>query len=53
MTLAVSRDAGYFEWAGTSLRSIFCQPTNLFSPRFWRMLFDIIRFNHFALDLLI
>lgn len=53
MTLAVSRDAGYFEWAGTSLRSIFCQPTNLFSSSFWRMLFDIIRFNYFALDLLV
>lgn len=53
MALALSRDSGYFEWAGTFLLFIICQLTNLLSLRFWRMLFDIIRFNHFALDLLI
>ncbi|CAI4211592.1 unnamed protein product [Parascedosporium putredinis] len=53
MTFAVSRDKGLFEWAGTSLNTIFCQRRNIVSPRFWRMVFDIIRFNQFALDLLI
>ncbi|SPO05663.1 uncharacterized protein DNG_08350 [Cephalotrichum gorgonifer] len=53
MTFAVSRDGGLFEWAGTSLASVFCQPTHLISPRFWRMLFDVVRFNHFAKDLLV
>lgn len=53
MTFAVSRDAGLFEWAGTNLRTLFAQPSNLFSPSFWRMLFDIFRFNQYALDLLI
>ena len=53
MTFAVSRDRGAFEWAGTSLDSLFCQRRNLLSLRFWRMLFDILRFNQFALDLLI
>jgi predicted NAD/FAD-binding protein len=53
MTFAVSRDRGAFEWSGTSLDTLFCQRRNLVSPRFWRMLFDIIRFNQFALDLLI
>ncbi|KAL1881973.1 hypothetical protein VTK73DRAFT_3302 [Phialemonium thermophilum] len=52
MTFGVSRDRGVFEWAGTSLNAVFCQRKNLFSPRMWRMLFDIIRFNHFALDVL-
>lgn len=52
MTFGVSRDQGLFEWAGTSLGAVFCQRRNIFSPRMWRMLFDIIRFNQFALDLL-
>lgn len=53
MTLSVSRDHGIFEWAWTSLDSIFCQRRHLFSPRTWRIIFDIVRFNQFALDLLI
>ncbi|KAL8851668.1 MAG: hypothetical protein Q9221_003399 [Calogaya cf. arnoldii] len=52
MTFGVSRDAGLFEWSGTSLSSIFTQRSNFFSPRMWRMIFDIVRFNQFALDLL-
>ncbi|KIV98136.1 hypothetical protein PV10_01816 [Exophiala mesophila] len=53
MTFGVSRDQGTFEWAGTSLSSIFAQRRNLFRPTFWRLIFDIIRFNEFALDLLL
>lgn len=52
MTFGVSRDQGLFEWAGTSLSAVFAQRRNIFSPRMWRMIFDIIRFNQFALDLL-
>lgn len=52
MTFGVSRDQGAFEWAGTSLSAVFAQRKNLYSPRMWRMIFDIIRFNQFALDLL-
>jgi predicted NAD/FAD-binding protein len=52
MTFGVSRDQGLFEWAGTSLSSIFAQKANLLQPRMWHMIFDIIRFNQFALDLL-
>ncbi len=52
MTFGVSRDAGLFEWAGTSLSGIFAQRANLLRPAMWRMIFDIIRFNQFALDLL-
>ncbi|KUJ09822.1 NAD/FAD-binding-like protein [Mollisia scopiformis] len=53
MALGVSRDYGSFEWAGKSLASVFCQTKNLFSLKMWRMLFDIVRFNQFALDVLI
>ncbi|KAG9232193.1 hypothetical protein BJ875DRAFT_92935 [Amylocarpus encephaloides] len=52
MTFGVSRDKGDFEWAGMSLSAVFAQRKNLFSPRMWRMIFDLIRFNQYALDLL-
>ncbi|KAL8710426.1 MAG: hypothetical protein Q9220_005027 [cf. Caloplaca sp. 1 TL-2023] len=52
MTFGVSRDSGLFEWAGTSLSAVFAQRSNLLRLRMWRMIFDIIRFNQFALDLL-
>jgi len=52
MTFAVSRDHGLFEWAGTDLGGVFAQKSNIFSPRMWRMIFDIMRFNQFALDVL-
>ena len=52
MTFGISRDHGAFEWAGTNLNSIFAQRENIFRPKYWRMIFDIIRFNQFALDLL-
>jgi len=52
MTFGVSRDKGSLEWSGTSLNSIFAQRRNIISPRFWRMILDIVRFNQFALDLL-
>ncbi|KAI0101843.1 amine oxidase [Nemania sp. FL0031] len=52
MTFGFSRDKGRFEWASDSLDTIFCQRTNFFSPSVWRLVFDIIRFNQFAVDLL-
>ena len=52
MTFGVSRDQGLFEWAGTSISAIFAQKSNFFSLRMWQMIFDIVRFNQFALDLL-
>lgn len=52
MSFSVSRDQGRFEWAGSSLNTLFCQRGNLFSPSMWRMIFDIIRFNQFAVDVL-
>ncbi|KAK4552820.1 hypothetical protein LTR86_010154 [Recurvomyces mirabilis] len=51
MTFGVSRDHGQFEWSGEA-RGIFAQRRNLFRLRHWRMIFDIVRFNQFALDLI-
>lgn len=53
MSFSVSRDQGRFEWAGSSLNTLFCQRRNFFSPRMWRMLFDIVRFNLSATNVLI
>ena len=52
MTFGISRDGGAFEWSGTSLGALFAQRSNILKPSFWRMIFDIVRFNQFALDLL-
>jgi predicted NAD/FAD-binding protein len=52
MTFGISRDEGAFEWSGTSLGALFAQRSNMLKPSFWRMIFDIVRFNQFALDLL-
>lgn len=53
MTFGVSRDQALFEWAGTSLSSIFAQKKNIIKLGMWQMIFDIIRFNQFALDMLL
>ncbi|MBP6142684.1 MAG: NAD(P)-binding protein, partial [Polaromonas sp.] len=37
--------ASNMEWSGTNLDSVFAQKRNLFNPRFWRMLRDLLRFN--------
>lgn len=52
MSLSVSADRSQLEWCGRNLRTVFAQPKNLFSGRFWRMLSDILRFNREATDLL-
>ncbi|OCK75389.1 amine oxidase-like protein [Lepidopterella palustris CBS 459.81] len=52
MTFGVSRDNGDFEWSGASLSAVFAQRENLYRPTFWRMIFDIVRFNQFAIDMI-
>src|SRR5947207_6722579 len=52
MSFSVSRDGGDFEWSGSSLFSVFSQLSNLWNPGMYRTLFDILRFNTFATDLL-
>ena len=39
------------EWAGNDLNSFFGQRSNLLSPSFWRMAYDILRFNQLATKL--
>ncbi|KAJ7764631.1 FAD/NAD(P)-binding domain-containing protein [Mycena maculata] len=45
MTFSVSRDGGVFEWAGSNLMTIFCQPHRLIDPNMWRLIYDVLRFN--------
>lgn len=33
------------EWSGANLATVFAQRSNLFRPRFWRMLREVLRFN--------
>lgn len=39
------------EWGGSNLNSVFAQRSNLFKPKFWSMLTDLIRFNQLATQL--
>jgi hypothetical protein len=43
MSFSVSADGGRLEWAGASLSTVFAQWSNLFSPSFLRMLYDMQR----------
>ena len=44
MSFSVKGEDEDFEYAGTP-RGLFCQPRNLLSPRFQRMIADLLRFN--------
>ena len=48
MSFSVRIGDGALEWSGTSLATVFAQPSNLARPRFLRMLADLIRFNREA-----
>jgi predicted NAD/FAD-binding protein len=48
MSFSVQDRARGLEWSGSDLRSVFAQKRNLASPRFLRMLADIVRFNRAA-----
>lgn len=45
MSFAVSVDQGRLEYAGSNLDTLFAQRRNIFSPRHWRMIANILRFN--------
>ena len=49
MSFSVQAEDSHLEYNGTSLNTLFCQRKNLFSPRFWQMVKDILRFNQQAL----
>lgn len=48
MSFSVSEGPHRLEWAGHNLSTVFAQKSNLWSPRFYRMLADILRFNRQA-----
>ncbi|KZW00435.1 FAD/NAD(P)-binding domain-containing protein [Exidia glandulosa HHB12029] len=53
MSFSVSRDEGALEWAGSpDPTTLFCQPENLLNIDMWRMLWDLLRFNACALEVL-
>jgi len=52
MSFGVSKNSGAYEYAGGELPQLFAQPSNMFRPRFWRMVRDILRFNKNAPKLL-
>jgi predicted NAD/FAD-binding protein len=58
MSFSVSIDASEknpahpkLEWAGNDVNSLFGQRSNLLSLSFWRMVYDILRFNRLATQL--
>jgi uncharacterized protein len=48
MGFSVRCDRTGLEYCGSSLAGLFCQKRNLFRPRFYQMLRDILRFNRDA-----
>jgi uncharacterized protein len=44
MSFSVKGEDEDFEYAGTP-RGLYCQPRNMLSPRFQRMILDLLRFN--------
>ncbi len=51
MSFSVKAEHEDFEYAGTP-RGLFCQPRNALSPRFQRMVYDLLRFNARCRELL-
>ena len=45
MSFAVSIDDGAFEYCSQGLSALFAQKRNYASPRFWRMIGDLLRFQ--------
>ena len=48
MGFSVSDPESNYEYAGENLNTLFCQRSNLLSPRHWRVIRDILRFNKSA-----
>ena len=52
MSFSVQAKAAGIEYNGNTLNSLFAQRSNLFKPKFYRMIKDILRFNQESLELL-
>jgi predicted NAD/FAD-binding protein len=52
MSFGVCCDDG-FEYSGNNISGLFANKKNFFNPKFWRMLFDICRFNKKATNLVL
>ncbi len=48
MSFSVHSDLSGIEYNATSIRGLFSRPRNATSPRFWRMLADLVRFYRIA-----
>ncbi|MBK9322866.1 MAG: NAD(P)-binding protein [Bdellovibrionaceae bacterium] len=53
MTLSVQILNENIEWGGTDLGTLFAQKLNLIRPKFYRMIFELLRFNRMAPQLLV
>ena len=47
MAFGITVGGGQFEFSSDN---VFVQPLNFFRPKYWKMLSDIVRFNHHAVD---
>ena len=45
MSYSFRNDIDKIEWAGKNIFSLFAQKQNIWNPKFWKMLYDILRFN--------
>ncbi len=45
MSFAVSARDGAFEYSSLGLKGLFAQISNIFNPKMYQMIFDILRFN--------
>ena len=52
MSFSVSDGAGDFEYSSASALGLYAKPAHLLSPRFQRMVADLVRFNRAARELL-
>ncbi|MBM3590721.1 MAG: hypothetical protein FJX30_05070 [Alphaproteobacteria bacterium] len=48
MSFAVKISNPNIEYAGTNINAVFAQRKNIFNPKFWLMLKDILKFNRVA-----
>ena len=48
MTLSIKNLKDHLEWGGRDLKSVFIQKRNFFRPGFYRLIFDILKFNKAA-----